>query len=185
MIQTYFQLGFEHITDLNGYDHMLFLIALAAPFIWKDYKVLLFMVTAFTVGHSLTLALAVFDIVPVNKAWIELLIALSICATALLHFIKPSAEVKAVQYLITLFFGLIHGLGFSNFLKELLVGEESIVLPLLFFNIGLEMGQILVLVLIIGLSSVISRLKWVEPTLWTRLLCIITFCWAAFIALSR
>jgi HupE / UreJ protein len=185
MFELYSHLGFTHITDFAGYDHMLFLLALSAPFIWKDYKSLLIMVTAFTIGHSLTLALAVFDIVPVNKAWIEFLIPVSICITAIIHFLNPQPQIKPVQYLVTLGFGLIHGLGFSNFLKELLMGEESIVLPLFYFNIGLEIGQILVLALIIGLSSVISHFKLVEPKLWTRILCVVCFIWAAFMALQR
>lgn len=185
MLQTYLRLGFEHITDLAGYDHMLFLMVLAAPFIWKDYKALFWMITAFTVGHSLTLALAILNIVPVHKAWIEFLIPITICATALVHFLRPQPQVKPLSYALTLGFGLIHGLGFSSFLREMLMGENHIALPLFYFNIGLEIGQILVLTLIIGLSSVISQFKIVAPTLWTRVLCVAGFVWAFGIAFQR
>ncbi len=88
MFPTYFQLGFEHITDLNGYDHMLFLLALCAAYRYSEWKKILVLVTAFTVGHSITLALSVLNIIPVNGAWIEFLIPITILATAIKNLVS-------------------------------------------------------------------------------------------------
>lgn len=160
MFTTYFQLGFEHITDVNGYDHILFLIALCAAYRYVDWKNILVLVTAFTVGHSLTLALAVLNIIPVNGAWIEFLIPLTIFITAvanLYHGWKdPSLTLPILGrglgggWSLALGFGLIHGMGFSNFLRSLL-GDE-LLWPLFSFNLGLEMGQLIIVSVIFGLQ---------------------------------
>lgn len=146
MFSTYFQLGFEHITDLNGYDHMLFLFALCAAYLYADWKKILVLVTAFTVGHSITLALAVLNFIPINAAWIEFLIPITIVLTAVKNVWFRSDRSASVTYLMALGFGLIHGMGFSNYLRSLL--GDDILMPLLSFNIGLEVGQLLVVAVI-------------------------------------
>jgi hypothetical protein len=168
MFPTYFQLGLEHITDVNGYDHILFLIALCAAYRFSDWKSILILVTAFTAGHSLTLALAVLHIIPVNGKWVEFLIPLTILLTAVKNisqsFRKGEREASTVlTYLLALGFGLIHGMGFSNFLRSLL-GEE-LLLPLFAFNLGLEMGQLMIVAVIFGVQWAVMhltdmRLKW-------------------------
>ncbi len=152
MFKIYLQLGFDHILDINGYDHILFVIALCAVYPFTEWRKILILVTAFTVGHSLTLALSAMNIVTVNAELIEFLIPLTILATAIFNVVQPnyeagSARQTKIKYLLALGFGLIHGMGFSNYFKALLGAEESIVQPLLAFNIGVELGQIIIVLM--------------------------------------
>ncbi|MFY0653134.1 MAG: HupE/UreJ family protein [Cyclobacteriaceae bacterium] len=152
----YFELGREHILDINGYDHILFVVALSAVYQLSDWKKVLILVTAFTIGHSLTLALAVLDVVQVNRGLIEFLIPVTIFITAFTNILKGEHSANRniqLNYLFALFFGLIHGLGFSNYLKSILGKSEELVTQLFAFNVGLEVGQIFVVAstLIIGL----------------------------------
>jgi uncharacterized protein YacL len=161
--QLYFHEGLRHITDLQAYDHILFVLSIAVPYQWRDWKQLLGLVTAFTLGHSLTLALATLKIILLPTAIIELLIPVTIMCSSVLNWVWTSNERPArlrTKYIITAVFGLIHGLGFSNFLRSMLGKEESIIQPLLAFNIGLEMGQlaIVAVALIVGIG-VIAALK--------------------------
>ena len=140
-------LGFRHIMDINGSDHMLFILALVIRYMASDWKKILILVTSFTIGHSITLALSTLDWIYLPMNLIELLIPITILLTALSNlFVKDfsfSAKYHIIYYL-ALFFGLIHGLGFSNYLKSLLGKEDSILLPLFSFNLGLELGQLLI-----------------------------------------
>ena len=183
MFPTYFQLGFEHITDLNGYDHMLFLLALCAAYVYTDWKKILVLVTAFTIGHSITLALAVLNIVAVNSAWIEFLIPVTIVATAAKNLIAKQEKAATVTYLMALGFGLIHGMGFSNYLRSLL-GDE-LVLPLFAFNIGLEVGQLLVVALIFALQFVLIRTISVKPIYWNRAISLVAGTISLLLAAQR
>lgn len=142
MFSTYLQLGFEHITDVYGYDHMLFLLALCGAYRYTDWKKIIILVTAFTLGHSFTLILAVLDIITVNADWVEFLIPVTIAATAAKNVFVKSEKAASITYLMALFFGLVHGMGFSNYLRALL-GDE-LVWPLFSFNLGIELGQLLV-----------------------------------------
>jgi len=153
--ELYFTLGLEHISDLKAFDHILFIIALVCVYSWKDWKPILILVTAFTMGHSLTLALATLNIVSVSEPLIEFLIPVTIALTALYNITRPRVPKSNinVNYLMALFFGLIHGLGFSNFLRSLLGKEASIFQPLLAFNVGLEVGQILIVFIFLILST--------------------------------
>jgi uncharacterized membrane protein YczE len=149
--QTYLQLGFTHIADPRAYDHILFVVSLCAIYRLRDWKRVLILVTAFTIGHSLTLALATLRLFEYSSSLIEFLIPLSIILTCVVNFFHKSQELIArrersswMRYAMALLFGLIHGLGFSNFLRSMLGRESSIWQPLLSFNIGLELGQILI-----------------------------------------
>ena len=151
----YFQLGREHIADWQGYDHILFVTALCLRYILKDWKKVLILVTAFTIGHSITLALSVLNYINVPSDWIEFLIPVTIVITALTNVLQPDAEPKKrvpLVYFFALFFGLIHGLGFSNYLKSLLGKGESIVNELLAFNLGLEAGQLIIVAIVLLLT---------------------------------
>jgi len=152
----YFQLGQEHILDRTAYDHMAFVIALAALYQFADWKRILVLVTAFTIGHSITLALATLRIISVNMAVIEFLIPVTILFTALSNlFVREEAiQLRKVQinYLLALGFGLIHGLGFSNYLQAILGKEESITWPLFAFNVGLEAGQIIIVGIFLSIA---------------------------------
>jgi hypothetical protein len=157
----YFQLGLEHIADWQGYDHILFVTALCLRYLLKDWKKVLILVTAFTIGHSITLALSVFNIINIPSSWIEFLIPVTIVITALSNLRKADAEPKGkfpLVYFYALFFGLIHGLGFSNYLKSLLGKSSSVVSELLAFNLGLEAGQLLIVAGVLLISGLFVSL---------------------------
>jgi hypothetical protein len=157
--QIWFTTGIEHILDLNGYDHILFIVLLVLAYPVTEWKKLMWLITAFTLGHSLTLALSVTNVVKVPQQYTELLIILTIISTAvyLLFTSKNPAKRGSVIYLIICCFGLIHGLGFSYLLKAMLGSSESILIPLLMFNVGLEVGQIVVVVLMVVVLLVIGK----------------------------
>ena len=136
----YFKEGIYHITDWKGYDHILFVMALCLPYLLKDWKQILVMVTAFTIGHSITLALSVFNKILVSSAWIEFLIPVTICITALENLARKNTDNVHYRwrYISALLFGLIHGMGFSNYLKSMLGRDGGIVPELFAFNIGLS-----------------------------------------------
>jgi len=161
--QIYLHLGFKHIIDLSGSDHILFIMALTARYVWSDWRQLLILVTAFTIGHSVTLALSVFQWVNLPINLIELLIPITILITAFANFRVKSFDFKSkypIIYFFALFFGLIHGLGFSNYLRSLLGKEESVLGPLFSFNLGLELGQLLIVSVILIISFIfVSLLK--------------------------
>ena len=167
--ELYFKLGLQHILDIQGFDHILFVLALCAIYVFRDWAKIVILVTAFTIGHSLTLALATFNVIQVRSDVIEFLIPLTIAITAIVTLFKPKpSSGKGIQlnYLFAVFFGLIHGLGFSNYLKQLLGKEASIWQPLLAFNIGLEAGQIVIVTAFLLLTSLLS-LGGVNRKEWT------------------
>jgi hydrogenase/urease accessory protein HupE len=149
---VYFLLGLEHILNWSALDHLLFILALTCVYTLIDYKKILWQVTAFTLGHSITLALATLKLIEVNTAWVEFLIPCTILFSAIFNLIKTK---KRYRYWLVAIFGLIHGLGFSNYLQSLLGAESSLFTPLLAFNIGLEIGQIAVVALVLA-SSILS-----------------------------
>ena len=150
----YFELGWQHILDWQGYDHILFVIVLCGTYTVAEWKKVLILVTAFTIGHSLTLALSVFNVVNVRTALIEFLIPITILITSVSNILSKRQKPKGqkFKYTMALFFGLIHGLGFSNYLKSLLGKSSSITAELFAFNIGLEFGQVLIVTAVLILS---------------------------------
>ena len=167
--ELYFDLGLEHILDPYGYDHILFVIALSCVYSLQQWKGVLGMVTAFTVGHSITLALATFDIIPLDPALVEFLIPVTIVITAVSNLFtkvdaRPGKRKLNVYY--AGFFGLIHGMGFSNYLRSLLGNEESIVLPLFAFNIALEVGQIIIVAIFLVISLILVDVFGMSAKLW-------------------
>jgi hypothetical protein len=176
--QAYLQLGFDHITDSNGYDHILFIMALCAVYTLIDWKKVIVLVTAFTIGHSITLALATLGYVSIQPEWIELLIPVTIVITACLNFFykipKSSFSQKEqnsrLRYPLALFFGLVHGLGFSNYLRALLGKEAEIFNPLLGFNIGLELGQLIIVLVILSIAFVLIELLRIQRMSWINIL---------------
>ena len=171
--QLFLQMGFEHIADPQGYDHILFIVALCAVYQPKDWKKLLILVTAFTIGHSVTLALATLQIVNVSSELIEFLIPVTIFLTAVFNYFNNDRKaVKKMnsRYWLALFFGLIHGLGFSNYLRSLLGKDESIISQLLAFNIGLELGQIMIVLIIFIFTFLFSGIGGVKKREWNLLL---------------
>lgn len=166
--QSYLLLGFQHILDWNAYDHLLFIVALTAIYPPSEWKKILILVTAFTIGHSLTLILAMLNVIHFPSDVIEFLIPCTILFTALSNIRNTSlpAHMKR-NYGLALGFGLIHGLGFSNGLRALLGKESSLLQPLFAFNLGLEMGQIVIVVGILLLMGLAVHIIGVKMEKWT------------------
>ena len=174
MFSLYFSLGFEHISDITAYDHILFLIAICAVYLINDWKKVLILVTAFTIGHSVTLALATMDILSVTSELIEFLIPLTILISAVSVYFDKSDEFSKrhhiYKYIAAMFFGLIHGLGFSYYLRAILGKEENIVLPLFSFNIGLEVGQILIVIIYLLIATFIVNILKVKRRIFVLII---------------
>ena len=166
LFEMYLKLGFNHIIDIHGYDHIVFVLALCAGYNLNQFKKIFILITAFTIGHSITLALSTLNVVNVSSNLIEFLIPATICVTAIANIIPFKAKNNRVVYILTLFFGLIHGLGFSNYLKELLGRESNILTPLLAFNIGLELGQLLILAIYFALMFITVQLFRSKSDFW-------------------
>jgi hypothetical protein len=145
----YFNMGLKHVLDITAYDHVVFLVALLIPYTFKDWKRVFLLVSLFTLGHTLALILSVFGIVSVSVTVVEFLIPITIFITALYHLFTAGKTAKkdSISFimLVTLFFGLIHGLGFSNYFNTIMVGSGiSKLVPLLEFALGIEAAQIIV-----------------------------------------
>lgn len=171
---TYLQLGFEHISDVNAYDHIVFIIALTAVYRLKELKKIFWLVTSFTLGHSVSLALATLKIVIVPSEIIEFLIPVTILITAIIN-VSRSGETKLekrlkLSYVLAMFFGVIHGMGFSNYLQALLGSETNIVLPLLSFNLGLEIGQLMIVGIILIAMVIGERILKIKHREWALFL---------------
>lgn len=157
----YTQIGFNHIANLSGMDHILFVAALCIRYQFSDWKKWLILITAFTIGHSITLVLSVFDYLDFSTNWIEFLIPVTILITSISNMFVRKFSFNTrfpVIYFFALFFGLIHGLGFSFYLKSLLGLQQNIAPALLAFNLGLEIGQILIVMAILVISFIFVTL---------------------------
>lgn len=183
----YLKMGWEHIISLDALDHQLFILALAAIYRLRNWRQVLVLVTAFTIGHSITLALSVYKVVTISSAWVEFLIPCTIVATALFNFFQKSERPARLQlnYLLALLFGLVHGLGFANTVRFMLAEGQHIGIPLLGFNIGLELGQIVVVSGILLLTWIVVDKAGLRHKWWIWLLSGISFIWAVVFALQR
>jgi hypothetical protein len=157
----YFQIGLKHVLDIHAYDHVLFLIALTVPYTFKDWKRILLLVTVFTVGHTIALVLSVFGIIAVKVSLVEFLIPITILITAFYHLFTAGKATKNdglnLIFFVTLFFGIIHGLGFSNYFKTILGGTAtSKLLPLGEFALGIEAAQLVVVFVVLLLSYIVQ-----------------------------
>lgn len=169
---SYFRLGMEHISDLSAYDHIVFLMALVAVYSLQNWKHVVILVTAFTLGHSVTLALAALGYIPIRVELIEFLIPVTIFVTAVYNLWpdKGGRHFK-LKYLIAFVFGLVHGVGFSNFFRTLLGSQADIVSPLLAFNLGVELGQLVIVMVALAASYfVVDRWRLLNRRDWTVLL---------------
>lgn len=174
---TYLQLGFLHICSWQATDHLTFLLALCAPYVLADWRRVVALVTSFTLGHSITLALATLGVVGVNAPIIEALIPVTIILTALVNMRQAGPVLDrrsrretpvlwAAPNALAVAFGLIHGLGFSNYLRALLGAKSRPVAELLSFNLGVELGQLLVVSGILLLGFVLLRMVGVARRDW-------------------
>ncbi|MFN0290701.1 HupE/UreJ family protein [Pedobacter helvus] len=183
----YFELGWSHIVSLEALDHQLFILALVAIYTTKQIKQILILVTAFTLGHSATLALSVLDIIRFDSKWVEFLIPCTIFITALVNLFKNGKRSKNVQvnYFLALFFGLIHGMGFANSVRMMLAKDQYIGWGLFGFNLGLEVGQIVFVALTLLISSVVLYFFKIRQRDWVIFLSSAVFALALQMALQR
>ncbi|MBP4139879.1 HupE/UreJ family protein [Flavobacterium geliluteum] len=168
----YFQIGLKHVLDIHAYDHVLFLIALTVPYSFKDWKRILLLVSVFTIGHTLALLLSVFGIIAVKANIVEFLIPITILITAVFHLFTAGKTGKNESlnliFFVTLFFGIIHGLGFSNYFKTILGGTAtSKLLPLGEFALGIEVAQLVVVFIVLILSYIVQTVFRFSKRDWT------------------
>ncbi len=157
----YYQLGLRHVLDINAYDHVLFLIALTVPFSFKDWKRVLLLVSIFTIGHTIALFLSVFGVIAVKINLVEFMIPITILFTAIYNLFTSGKSSKnntiTIIGFVTLFFGIIHGLGFSNYIKNILSGApQSKIIPLFEFALGIESSQLIVVFVVLILSYLVQ-----------------------------
>lgn len=183
----YFILGWQHIINAEALDHIFFITALAAIYMLRDWKQVLILVTAFTLGHTITLILSTKRWVVVSDHWVEFLIPCTIMATAISNLFQKSFTHKSVRinYFLALFFGLIHGLAFANTLRMILGPDQNFALSLFSFTTGLELGQILIVFIVLLLSQVFIGILKIQRLHWVIFLSASVFALAAEMALQR
>lgn len=183
----FFSLGWEHIISSDALDHQLFIAALAAIYLIKDWKQVLILVTAFTIGHSLTLALSVMDVVRFPANWVEFLIPVTIVITACSNMFQKKFTKQSVRinYFLALFFGLIHGMGFANSIRFMLASDQSLGWGLFGFNVGLEVGQIVVVLVLLLIAHLAVSVFKVNRREWVIFLSSAVFALSLKIALER
>ncbi len=169
---VYFKIGLQHVLNVHAYDHILFLIALTVSYAFKDWKRVLLLVSIFTIGHTLALLLSVFGVIIIKANVVEFLIPITILITAVLTLFTAGKSSKndgiSVVGFITLFFGIIHGLGFANYFQSILGGNiASKLLPLSEFALGIETSQIIVVFVVLVLSYIVQTFFRFSKRDWT------------------
>lgn len=183
----YFTLGWEHILSLDALDHQAFLAAMGASFLLRDWKRLLIVITAFTVGHSLTLALSVFDVITIDSRWVELLIPVTIALTAAQQWWGRTQETNTTYLLYgsALFFGFIHGMGFANNIRFMLSQDQSLGWGLLGFNLGLEAGQLVFMAIFLLVAQGLVQHLGLSKRKWTESVALFTFGISIYMIVER
>lgn len=156
----YSKLGLHHILDPKAYDHLLFLVVLTLPYLYKQLRQLVLLVTVFTLGHTASLWAASAGIIRISPSWIEFLIPITILLTALhvLYWNKTIAMKSSAPFMVlAVFFGIIHGLGFSNYFS-MVFADNAIGLPLLYFTLGIEFAQIIAVIFVVFVNTILSHL---------------------------
>jgi len=186
-LQFYFEMGWQHIMALDALDHLLFILVLTAIYRLNNWKQVLVLVTAFTIGHSLTLALSVYEIIRVSSRLVEFLIPCTIIATALFNAFQrlDSGKKLRLNYFLALFFGLIHGLGFANAIRFMLASDQHIGWALFGFNLGLEAGQIVVVTSILMVCYIVVDKAAIAQKWWVRILSSVSAMMAIWMAIQR
>ncbi len=173
----YTQLGLDHVLDINAYDHILFLTALALPFTFKSWKSVLALATVFTIAHCTSLALSSYDIILMDVGWIEFLIPVTIAMTAVfdLLYVKAGSENDKIWLhgMATAFFGLIHGFGFSNYFRMLVAGEKDKLSPLSGFALGIEISQVTIVLGVLLVSLLVSFFTPLKHSLFTTIVSVL------------
>jgi len=175
IFSLYFNLGTHHILDIDAYDHILFITTLLAIYQLKHWRKIAVLITAFTIGHASTLVLFTFDIISVQSDFVEFLIAVTIAITAISNiFFSLRKEINKYlyysKYVISVFFGMIHGMGFSTYLKAMLDSTQNRLLALFAFNLGIEIGQFVVVTIILILSVLAFNFLRVKQKIWNYII---------------
>src|SRR5690606_1684231 len=156
----YFKLGFDHVFDFNAYDHLLFFVALIVPYTFANWKRAFWLVTLFAIGHTVSLLLATYGVVHINSSLVECLIPITIFSTALFHVFtagrKNYSEKFGLHFFVTLFFGMIHGLGFSTYFRQIIDSSTQKFVPLLEFALGIEAAQLIVVFLVLLVAFILQ-----------------------------
>jgi len=183
----YFKLGWDHIIARDALDHLLFVLALSAIYLVGNWKQVLVLITAFTIGHSLTLALSVYEVVSIADKWVEFLIPCTIIVTAVFNLLEKNYKPRSLRlnYFLALFFGLIHGLDFANYIRFMISKNDSMGWSLFGFNVGLEVGQIVVVTGILLLSFLLVNKAGLKRKWWVWGLSIIALSIAFKMAWDR
>ena len=183
----YFKIGWEHIVNKEALDHIFFIAALSAIYMLKDWRQVLILVTAFTVGHTITLALSTLRIVEVPSKWVEFLIPCTIVFTAISNLFQKNFTPRSVRinYFLALFFGLIHGLAFANTLRMIIAEDQSFALSMFSFSVGLELAQIMVVFIILLMSQLFIGLLKTGRRDWVIFISAAVFALALEMALGR
>jgi hypothetical protein len=161
----YFQIGWKHILSWDATDHIYFIVALSIIYAFKDWKKVLVLVTAFTIGHAITLYLSALDVFRFSVEWVEFAIPCTILITAVSNLlIKQEKKTKGIlQYVMAIGFGLVHGMGYANYIRMMLSSNQSLVSSLFSFNVGLELGQILVVLFVLSVQWLLTKYKLISP----------------------
>ena len=183
----YFKIGWEHIINTKALDHILFIAALATIYLLKEWKQVFILVTAFTIGHGITLFLSAKNIINVETGLVEFLIACTIVSTALSNFFLKTFTLGSIRinYFLALFFGLIHGLAFAQTLKWILAEDQSFIVAWLSFSAGLELGQMLIVLIILLLAQVFVVLLKLNRRYWTMTISVIVLGLGLQLAVER
>lgn len=183
----YVKLGWEHIIAWDALDHQLFILVLVAAYGYRDWRRILILVTAFTLGHSATLALSVLDVFRLPSALVETLIPVTIMLTAADNLLMRNrrTQLMRINYALALIFGLIHGMGFANTARMAMASEQNIAVPLLGFNVGLELGQITVVLAIMALLLLLQRIPKFQQKYWVMAVSVIAIVLSAQMAWER
>lgn len=186
----YLREGWKHIISLDALDHQLFIIVLCVMYTARDWRKLLILVTAFTLGHSLTLALSTFDLLSIDTAWVEFLIPVTIVMTGLyniLQFKKRSANNQSIhfQYTMAFIFGLVHGLGFANTIRMMLASDQNFASALFGFNVGLELGQIVVVAIYLAISEFLFKSLHIKRQYWVISISLLVVAIAGWFTMTR
>jgi hypothetical protein len=172
--KLYFELGLTHVLDINGYDHVLFLVVLAAPYLFSSWKKILFLVTIFTIGHSVSLVLSSYNVVSVNSKLVEFIIPVTIAFTAIFNIITSGKRIYSSKIslilLTTLLFGVIHGLGFSNYFKMIVGNTDYKFIPMIEFALGVEFAQIIIVIVVLLLSTIAQNILNISKKYWVLIL---------------
>jgi hypothetical protein len=183
----YFKEGWQHIISKDALDHQLFLLALCALYLINDWRKLLILITAFTIGHSVTLALSICDVVRINTKLVEFLVPCTIIITAVFNFFQINKTRKTIMlnYFFALFFGLIHGLGFANTIRFMMAKDESLGISLAGFNLGLEAGQILIVIVLMACCFLAVNILKLKRNWWVIAVSSITLLLSIRFAVDR